>query len=424
MVSLSEALGRVLERALPLAAVEVPLTEAQGLVLAEPLAGDVDLPPFDRACFEGYAARAADAAEPGARLNVVVARRVGWGSRRSSGPAEITIGPGECARVAAGDPMPVGADTVVAAGQARVEPDIDTPHEVVVLKRTEAGHGVVARGHFLRAGVELAAAGTRLRLPMVGLLAASGCVHPVCHRRVRVAVLAVGDHLVGPGEAPVMHRERNAGGATAVAPCLHWGATAHDLGVVAERDLAQALDRALTAPIVVVLGAASGAIPKALRRAKVESAFERVALDPGDSLSYGVLRDGSGLAAHHIFHMAPGPIGVMTGIALLLGPLIARLHGGPATIAPPLRAVWDGPERPATDDRLHAVPVTLAVSRDARLHAAPVVLQGRDDLAGFARADALALLPERSGPWVRGEVIDVVPLGCWPPGAPAPSAGA
>ncbi len=63
----------------------------------------------------------------------------------------------------------------------------------------------------------------RVRMAMVGLLAARGCVHPVCYRRVRVAVFAVGDHMVGPGEAPVMDRERNAAGATVVAPCLRWG---------------------------------------------------------------------------------------------------------------------------------------------------------------------------------------------------------
>ena len=69
---------------------------------------------------------------------------------------------------------------------------------------------------------------------MVGLLASQGCVHPVCHRRVRVAVLAVGDHLVGPAEAPVMHRERNAANAAIVALALRAGAMPHDLQAVPE----------------------------------------------------------------------------------------------------------------------------------------------------------------------------------------------
>jgi molybdopterin molybdotransferase len=438
MLSLAEARARVLGRAEPAESVEVALTEAVGLVLAEPLTGDVDLPPFDRAAHDGYAVRAAEA-PAGARLRVVGldprggAGRAGRGySTRRAGPAlldpattaELTLGPGEAAHVTTGAALPVGADAVVRTEDSRPEPGVGPPREVVVLRAAVAGQSVVPRGYYLRAGAELVPAGTRLRLPMVSLLAAQGCVHPVCHRRVRVAVLAVGDYLVGPGEAPVMHRERNAAGLAVVAPCLHWGATAHDLGAVAERDLSPALARALTAAVVIVLGEPDGAVPRALKRAGVLPEFEGVSVHPGKRLSYGVVPDGSGRARTHVFHMAPGPVGVLTGVALLVGPLIARLHGGPPEAPAPLRAVWSGPPHRPTDDRLWAVPVTLALGGDARLLATPVDHRGKDDLVNFGRADALALLPPRSGPWLGGEVVDVVPLGGWPPGAPSPSAGA
>lgn len=427
MLSLAEARAFVLGEAEPVESVEVGLTGAQGLVLAEPLTGDVDLPAFDLAAHDGYAVRSADAL-PGARLAVIDPRRDGRSA--ASGAAEIKVDPGEVARVSAGAPMPVGADAVIPAEDTRPDADAGagvgagTPREVVLLRAARPGQGVVPRGYYLAAGATLAPAGTRLRLPMVGLFAAQGCVHPVCHRRVRVSVVAVGDHLVGPGEAPVMHRERNAAGTTAVAPCLHWGATAHDLGTVPERDLRGALDRALTAPVVVVLGPPVGAIPRAWKKAGVETVFSGVALDPGRRISYGVVRGASGRAAHHVFHMDPGPVGVFCGVALLVGPLIARLQGGPVEPPAPLHAAWSGPSYAATDDRLRAVPVTLAVGADARLRVAPVEHRGADDLVGFSRAEALALLPPREAPWESGEVVEVVPLGAWPPGAPAPSAWA
>ncbi|MBV8382213.1 MAG: hypothetical protein JOZ63_06385, partial [Planctomycetaceae bacterium] len=257
MLSLAEARARVLERAEPGEAIEVALTEAVGLVLAEPAIGDVDLPPFDRAAFDGYALRAGDA-PAGGRLRVVGPHR---------GREAVEVGRGEAARITAGEPLPVGADAVVRTEGTRPEPGTGPPRLVEVLRGVERGQNVVPRGYFIPSGTELAPSGTRLRLSMVGLLAAQGCVHPVCHRRVRVAVVAVGDHLVGPGEAPVLDRERNASGLTVVAPCLRWGATAHDLGSVAEAELAPALARALTAPVVVVLGDPEGAVPRALARA-------------------------------------------------------------------------------------------------------------------------------------------------------------
>src|SRR5262249_54502185 len=143
-------------------------------------------------------------------------------------------------------------------------------------------------------------------------LAAQGCVHPVCYRRVRVAVLAVGEHLVGPGEAPVMHRERNAAGATVVTPCLRWGATAHDLGAVTEDGLDAALARPLTAPIVVILGPPSRRLLGSRSRAGVEPLISGVALHPGKRLTYGVVPGEAGRVAHHVFHLPQSPIAALT----------------------------------------------------------------------------------------------------------------
>ncbi len=403
MYSLAEARAKILERAVPGEPIEVPLTEAVGLVLAEAATGDVDAPPFDRAEVAGYAVRAAGA-PAGALLRVV-----GQGRGHGPGRGEVEVGPDEAAHVAAGDPMPVGADAVVRTEDTRPEPGSGVPRVVEVLRPVAEGRNVVPRGFYLRAGSALAAAGARLRLPMVGLLASQGCAHPVCHRRARVAVVAVGDQLVGPADAPVMHRERNATGASLVAPCLRRGATAHDLGAVAVADLDAALARALSAPVAVVVGEVDGPIPRALARAAVEPVFSGVSIHPGKRLSYGVVLGASGRVEHHVFHLPPGPNSALTIATLLIGPLIDRLHGAPADAPGASPAVWTAPHRP-TDDRTWAVPVTLTTDDRARRLATPLDHRGKDDLPGFSRADALALLPPRSGPWRGGEVVAVVPL--------------
>jgi len=408
MWSLAEARTRILEWALPGEAIEVPLPEAVGLVLAEPAVGDVDQPPFDRAAFDGYALRATDTAQ-GVRHRLIA-------RRRGQGCGEVEVGPGRAVRVGAGEPMPVGADAVLRTEDSRPEPGAGAgpPRLVEALRPVAPGANVIPRGERLRAGTLLAPAGTRLGLSLVGLLAAQGCVHPVCHRRARVAVLAVGDELVGAGDAPVMHRERNAAGPAVVAPCVLWGATAHDLGAVVERDLDAALDRALTAPVVVILGTPAGPVARALNRAGVEPVFSGLALKPGQHLSYGIVpAAGStdlGPARHHVFHLTSSPIAALTTATLLFGPLIARLHGAPAASVPRPRAILAGPHR-ATDGRTWAVPVTLADDDQGRRVATLVDLDGQDDLVGFARAEALALLPPRSGPWQGGEVVEIAPFG-------------
>jgi molybdopterin biosynthesis enzyme len=211
----------------------------------------------------------------------------------------------------------------------------------------------------------------------------------------------------------VMHRERNSAGPAVVAPCLQWGATAHDLGAISVRDLDAAVRRALTAPVVVVLGAPDGPIPRALRRAGVEPVSSGLALQPGKRLSYGIVPGPSGRARHHVFHFVANPIAALTVTTLLIGPLIDRLHGGPGGPTPRPRAILSGPHRP-TDDRLWAVPVTLTDDGQGRRLASVVPLRGQDDLLGFAGAEALALLPPRGGPWHGGEVVEIAPFGPWP----------
>jgi molybdopterin molybdotransferase len=246
---------------------------------------------------------------------------------------------------------------------------------------------------------------------MVGLLASQGCVHPVCHRRVRVAVLAVGDQLVAPGEAPVLHRERNAAGLTVAIPCIQWGAMVHDLGTVPLADLDRALYRATTAPVVLVMGAESAAISDALARAGLEVRVSGISLDPCDDLTYGVIRGESGRVESHVFRLSPSPVAALVAATLLVAPLVARLQGEVLADPPRYRrAVWTETQGP-TDHRTRAVPVKIDAGDDAQIRALPISYRGVDDLAGFAQADALALFPPHGGPWIGGELVEVVPIG-------------
>jgi molybdopterin molybdotransferase len=485
MRSLHETRERILERAEPIEAIEVPLSEAVGLVLAETHFADVDLPPFDRSEISGYAVRSVDAV-PGRALRLLedpqpipptasatapLSRKAGPGESAEAGhdfetafsfgfdtdldfegsseedslffshfdeededrtgrstdavtPDEpavpldfgLEIGPEEAAWIDAGDPLPIGADAVITAAEILAEPGLGggPPRMIEPLRKVEAGRNVLPRGDFLRAGTEIGSAGTRLRPSMVGLLAAQGCVHPLCHRRVRVAVMAVGDHLVAPGDPPILQRERNAAGLAVAIPCIQWGTMVHDLGAVPMADLERAIYRATTAPVVLMMAPNSPEVSDVLARSGLETLTSGIALDPCDDLTYGVIRGESGRIESHLFRLSPRPAAALIATILLVGPLVARLQGKSQPDRPRTRrAVWVG-RQTETDDRTRAVPVHLEAGADARLLASPISYRGIDDLAGFSQADAIALLPPRSGPWAGGELIDVVPIGQGP----------
>ena len=62
MLSVAEALERVLAGVPVLGAESVPLGEALGRVLAEPVVSGREIPPWDNSSMDGYAVRAADTA--------------------------------------------------------------------------------------------------------------------------------------------------------------------------------------------------------------------------------------------------------------------------------------------------------------------------------------------------------------------------
>ena len=400
----AEAVARALDLAEPVDAIEVSLAEAVGLVLAEPVVADVDLPPFDRASGAGYAVRSAEAT-PGALLRVA----------RPWTDDGHEIEPGEAAPVEPGDAMPVGADAVIDRADVRPDPLAGPARVVEVLREVEPGQSVVRRGATLAAGTVLAGSGTRLRPSMVALLAAQGCVHPICHRRVRTAIVAVGDHLIAPGDDPVLHHERNAGNLAVGALVLGAGGMVHDLGAVAEPDFPRALDRALNAHVVLVLGRLGDEAGRALEEAGFEPTSSALSLEPGGGpgVGHGVVRDEEGLATCHVVTLPPDPSAAVAAATLLVLPLLARLQGEESPDPAPLRATWDAPQ-PATGDRLRAVPATLLAGADGRLRARPAVAFGPADLPDLALADGLALFPAGEGPWHGGEVVAFAPFAPWP----------
>ncbi len=399
-LSLNEARDRILALAEPVEAIEVSLGEAIGLVLAEPVVADVDHPPFDRAIVDGYAVRSTDATL-GAVLRVVEPGRAG----RSS---DWSIEAGEAGRVVAGDPLPPGSDSVARSSSVRADPDGPT-RVVEVLRATGPSQNVTLRGTYLTAGTTLATSGTRIKSAMVPLLASQGCVHPVCHRRVRVAVLSLGNQWVHPAEAPTMNRERNATNAAIVALSLQSEAMPHDYQFVSGSKIQPTLERASSAPVLIILGSSSRPLARALRTINVEPVVNRVAIESFDRFRYGSIQDDDGKVVNHVFHFPSNPVAASIGYKLLVQPLINRLQG---EIPDPVRekvTLAQGQSQPSTGSRCRIVPAKGRLTPNGQWEVQSIA-GASDDLLAWSRADGFLIFSERSGPWQGGDLVDYISI--------------
>ena len=168
---------------------QVPLVQALGRVLAEPVRAGGDVPAFANSGMDGYAVRHADLTDGTSALRVVGAVAAG----SSLAPA---LAAGECVRIMTGAPVPTDADTIVPVELT------DGGHDSVTITGTvEPGQHLRGAGEDVRAEDVVADAGVTVTARVLGTLAAAGTAAVSVRRRPVVAVAATGDELVAPGGA-------------------------------------------------------------------------------------------------------------------------------------------------------------------------------------------------------------------------------
>ena len=152
MLSVAEALKIVLAQAHPLPTVPAPLASATlGLVVAEDVVSDLDMPPFDKAMMDGFALRSADLRDGQATLTII--EEVAAGQTPT-----LALNPGQATRIMTGAPIPRGADAVVMIERCEVTNDQVRVHD----PKISPGSNILAKGkRELRTGeVVLRAAGS------------------------------------------------------------------------------------------------------------------------------------------------------------------------------------------------------------------------------------------------------------------------
>ncbi len=228
MRSVSEHLAAVLDAARPVVPLDVVLADADGCILAEDITAPADVPARTVAARDGYAVRAADVGVrgpgpvPDVTLPVVDDAPV-------TAASPLRLVPGAAVLVAAGGPLPVGADAVVPLARS------DRGRARVVLRGgAEAGENVRPVGHDAAAGSVVLRRGTRLGARHLSLAAAVGRGRVRVHPAPRVVVVTVGDELVEPGRVLAPGRVHDADLHALAAAVREAGAAAVRVGPVAD----------------------------------------------------------------------------------------------------------------------------------------------------------------------------------------------
>src|SRR5437868_11335027 len=357
----ADALATVQSGAGPLPEEMVALDAAHHRTLARDVAARRTQPPQAMSAMDGYAVRAADAADRTARLKVI-------GEVAAGRPFERKVGAGEAVRIFTGGVIPDGADAVIIQEDTAVDGD-----HITITEAAKTGRHIRPAGVDFREGDVLLAGGSRLTDRDLSLAAGMNYPELPVRRRPRVALLATGDELVMPGSIPGPGQIVYSNGYALRALARQEGADTIELGIAGDtlEATTEGIRRASDsgAHILITTGGASvgehDLVKQALDAEGVKMAFWKIAMRPGQPMMHGRL------GAVRVIGLPGNPVSSYVCCCLFLVPLIRALLGQNMVHHARERAVL-GRDVGPNDLREDYLRARLETRSDGQLIASPV----------------------------------------------------
>ncbi|MBI4571018.1 MAG: molybdopterin molybdotransferase MoeA [Chloroflexi bacterium] len=398
MISVEEALERILSFVHRLEPEERPILEALGQVLAEDAVAPFDIPPLDNTAMDGYAVRAADTegaseSHP-ARLRVAGELAAGY-------LFEGEVAPGAAVRIMTGAPVPPGADAIVpfeetdeVAGH-RFGAFEKASDQVGVLKAARPGANIRRAGEDVRAGATIMRAGMALGPAQVGVLASLGRATVRVYRRPVVAILSTGDELLEPGQPPAPGKIYDSNAYSIASMVAEAGGIPRRLGIAADtvEALTAKLRGGLDADLLITSAGVSRGdydVVKDVLAKEGEIDFWTVRMRPGKPLAFGAFPASGGRVPH--IGLPGNPVSSMITFELFGRAAIYKMLGKSGWERPRVRATAE--ERIENRDARRVYARAILTQRDGRYYAALTGPQGSGILTSMALANALAVVPE------------------------------
>lgn len=390
MISVSEARAALLRLISVTEIEQVPLAEANGRVLTQPVSAVRDQPPFSASAMDGYAVKR-DEVELHAMFQVI-------GEAAAGHRFEGRLKAGQAVRIFTGAPVPDGADFVV------IQEDVDRKKDLItILDQPGASDNIRPRGGDFTIG-QTVNAPRLLRPSDVALLAAMNIPKVPVYRRPVVALISTGDELVMPGGTPGPDQIIASNTFGLKAMLEEFGAEVRILPIAKDSDtsLKMAFSLARDVDLVVTIGGASvgdhDLVAQVSADLGMERSFYKVAMRPGKPLMAGRMGKAAmvGLPGNPVSAMVCGHIFLRPMIQSMLGFEAQEESLQTATLTHDLAA--NGPREHYMRATVAAGEITVSPRQDSAL------------LTILADANALLVLPPHAPEQRCGDTLHYLPI--------------
>jgi molybdopterin molybdotransferase len=406
MISVEEAITRMLAEINVLEATRVPLSESAGMILSEDIVAQENIPPFDNSAMDGFALQSKDsrprAGQP-PRLRVTGGIAAGY-------VAEQAVEAGTAMRIMTGAPVPLGADSVIQIELTRN----DGPESgwVEILQEVAVGNNIRSAGDDMRRGQTVMTRGTEIGPWEIGILATLGVAAVPVIRQARVAILGTGDEIVDIDQPLQPGKIRNSNSYLLEAAVRSAGAKAYRLGVARDtvESLREKFAEAANYDLILTSGGVSVGdfdLVKDIMAEQGQVDFWRINMRPGKPVAFGQIR------GVPLLGLPGNPVSSAVTFQLFGQPILRKLQGHSRLFKPQVEVeVTDGIGE--TVMRRHYVRAWVEW-KNGRFVARTTGNQGSHVMTSLLHANALLVVPEggveiRPGDRVKAMMLD------WPEG--------
>jgi molybdopterin molybdotransferase len=412
MLTVEEALERIITNFKALEPEEKPILECLGQVLTSDVHSPLDLPPLANSGMDGYAVIRSDIQGASSTspkpLNVIGTVAAGQVSCQ-------TVRAGTAIRIMTGAPIPNGADTVVPfeeTDEVERRQAGKTLEEINVTSDLPMYCNVRPSGEDVQRGQLVLEAGTLIRASEVGVLASLGLSHVSVIRRPIVAVLSTGDELEAEGQALRPGKIYDANSSSIAAAVIAAGGVPRVLGIARDNleDMHRKLEEVSGSDLLVTSAGVSKGdydIVKDVLTQRGSMNFWSVRMRPAKPLAFGHLNY-PGQKPVPLLGLPGNPVSAMVAFEMFGRPAISTMLGRGALSRPAVEGVLTGPIYNTDGRRVYAR--VEVEHRDGAYYANPTGPQGSNILTSMSRANGLAICPADETGKAAGEKVKILML--------------
>jgi len=401
MISVDEALDKILSRVLPLGFEKVSLLDALGRVIAEDIHARRNIPPLDNSAMDGYAVRSEDVRKASqdrpVRLAVIEDLPAG------SIPTQ-TVEKGKAIRIMTGAPIPKGADAVVPVEVTKKEEDF-----VLIFNGAGLGENIRESGEDVKQGDRVISKGDRVRPAEVGMLASVGRAFVSVYQIPLVAILCTGDELVDVDGDLDGVKIISSNSYTLAAQVKDCGAMPLQLGIAKDRkeEIGEKLHQGIRADVLISSAGVSMGdydfVKDVMKQLGMEMIFWKVAMRPGQPLAFGTIRE------KPVFGLPGNPVSSMISFEQFVRPSLLKMMGCRHIFRPVVEATLKE-EIKKMVGRRYFVRGAVSLERDQYV-VTTTGEQGSGILRSMVKANGLIVIPEdreivRAGEKVKVQLLD------------------